>query len=210
MVIKFIRFGLLITTIQFILGASCNKDNSRPCRNGYSFDATSIWNPEKQTYTVGDTIILSSEISKTLNDLVNPSLVINYSNTIAIGGGIGIGYLDTITRTALPGRNYFDLVTVIGSLTESSVAPDQGPAFIYKETLDKYELKVGLICKQKGIYGLSVSNLKSPGIRGKNCTNADFSMTVTNPDKHISLYQYALGFLPDADGMKRIYCFRVQ
>ncbi len=210
MVIKVIRIGLLITTAHFILGSSCTKNNSRPCRTGYSFNATSIWNPETETYTVGDTIILSSEISKTLNDSINPSLVINYSNAIAIGGGIGIGYLDTITRTAFPGRQYFDLVTVIGSLGETSVAPDQGPAFIYKETFDKYELKVGLICKQKGIYGFSVSDLKSPGIRGKNCTNAGFNMTVTNSDKHILLYQYALGFLPDADGLKRIYSFRVQ
>ena len=206
-----IRIGLLITAIQFILGASCNKNKSYPCRNiVYSFEAASLWSPQREVYNVGDTIILSSEIPKTLSDLINPVLVVDYSNAVGIGGGVGIAYLDTITRTAIPGRRYFDLVTFIGSLGERSVAPDQGPAFTYTESFNKYELRVGLICKQKGIYNFSVSDLKSPGLKGKNCTNAGFNMAVTNSIKNLLLYERVLSITLDADAIKRNYCFRVQ
>jgi hypothetical protein len=211
MVTNIFKIGLLITATQFLLASGCRKNKTIPCVfGGYSFAVTSEWAPQRQVYNIGDTVYLTSSFPKFLTDLVNPSLVIDYSNAVAIGGGVGIGYLDTITRNAIPGRNKFDFFSITGIVGERAVAPDQGPAFTYSELSNLYSFKCGFICRQKGIFMFSVSDLKSPGLSGKNCTNAGFTMTVTNNEKHFSLYEYALGFPNDADGMKRGYCFRVQ
>ena len=204
------RTALLITAVQFFLGASCNKEMPRQCRGGYAFEATSEWSPQKRVYTVGDTLYLNSNIPKTLTDGINPSIVVDYSNSVAIGGGIGMGYVDTIRQVPVPGRNKFDFFAIIGTIRESSVAADQGPAFTYAEQSSAYSFKCGIICRQKGIYFFSISDLKSPGIRGKDCTNADFGMTLTNPEKNLDLYESATGIILDADGRKRGFAFRVQ
>ncbi len=207
--IKVLRIVLLIAIVQFHIGASCNKENARQCRGGYSFAATSEWSPQLRIYGIGDTIFLSSDIAKSLANLNNPTITIDYTNSVAIGGLIGMAYVDTVQQKAMPGRSKFDYFGITGTIGESAVAGDQGPAFTYTEQLNGYSFKCGIICKQKGIYFFSVSDLKSPGIRGKNCTNANFSMALTNTDKNLSLYQNATGIILDADGVKRGFAFRV-
>ena len=64
--------------------------------------------------------------------------------------------------------------------------------------------------KTKGLFYIGVTNLGSQGLVGKDCTNAGFSMTVTNTNKNINLFQYALNYTPDAMLQKSIYCFRVR
>ena len=121
-----------------------------------------------------------------------------------------MGYVDTILGGPVPGRNRFDFFSITGIMGESSVAADQGPAFTYAEQSSAYSFKCGIICKQKGIYFFSISDLKSPGIRGKDCTNANFGMTLTNSEKNLDLYEGATGVTLDADGRKRGFAFRVQ
>ena len=118
--------------------------------------------------------------------------------------------LDTLTRTTSPARSKFNIVPLFGEIQSLPNNPQNGTAFSYQETTSNYQSKLGFICKEKGIYFFAVSDALSSGLRGKNCTKAGFGMTVTNSDKHFGLYQYALGFMPDADGQRRIYCFRAQ
>lgn len=204
------KAALLITAVQLILGASCNKERPRQCRGGYSFEASSEWGPQRRIYGIGDTLYLTSTIPKTLTDGINTSIVVDYSNSVAIGGGIGMGYVDTFQRIPVPGRSKFDYFSITGTIKESSVAPDQGPSFSYAEQSGVYSFKCGIICKERGIFILSVSDLKSPGIRGKDCTNADFGMTLTNSEKNLDLYENATGIILDAEGRKRNFAFRVQ
>lgn len=210
MATNFFKAALLITAVQLFLGASCNKDRPRQCRGGYSFEATSEWSPQRRIYGIGDTLYLTSTIPKTLIDGINTSIIVDFSNSVAIGGGIGMGYVDTVQRIPLPGRNKFSFFAITGAIGERTVAADQGPAFTYAEQLTSYVFKCGIICKERGIYVFSVSDLKSPGIRGKDCTNADFNMTLTNSEKNLDLYEGATGITLDADGRRRNFAFRVQ
>jgi len=210
MATNLIQTALLITAVQLILAATCNKDSPRQCRGGYVFQATSEWSPQKRVFVVGDTLYLTSNLPKTLTDGINPSIVVDFSNSVAIGGGIGMGYVDTVQRIPLPGRSKFDFFAITGTIGERSIAADQGLAFTYAEQSSGYRFKCGIVCKQKGIYFFSVSDLKSPGIRGKNCTNADFVMTLTNSEKNLDLYEGATGIILDADGRNRGFAFRVQ
>lgn len=209
---NFLKTGLLIILTPFLLSSGCHKNAATPCANdGYSFAATAVFTPEKELYSVGDTIFLNSEFSKTLTDLINPSMTVNYSNSTAIVGDIRIYYLDTITRQPIPAKDSFLFVPIIGTFTERTNNPSAGINFKFIETPQSYQFKGGIVCQKKGIYGFGVSNLKSTGLVGKDCTNADFDMSVSNSNKHLHFHQYALGADPNDPGLQKTgYDFRVQ
>jgi hypothetical protein len=209
---KYLKRVVLITMPFFLLlSFQCNKNGTTPCVfGGYSFAVTSEWTPQKDVYYIGDTIYLTSTFPKKLNDLVNPSFTIDYSNSVGIGGDVGIAAPDSLQRTNRPAKDSFQFISVIGSFIERSGNQNQGINISYIESSSSYQFKGGIICKKKGLYGIAVDNLISMGIRGKNCTNAGFNMNVTNSNKHTFLYQNALGIILDTESEKKIYCFRVQ
>ncbi|MCY7293405.1 MAG: hypothetical protein LH615_14595 [Ferruginibacter sp.] len=212
-IIKKIRIMLLITITLSFLGFSCNRDTTRPCANStaYSFKVTADWTPQQEVYNIGDTIFLNSEFPKILTDYTTiNSQQINYGNSIGIAGNLSTGQIDTVSHKVLSAASKFSYISYIGITTDISGTPENGKNILFAEQANTYKFKLGLIVKQKGIFLLGIPNLLSQGIINENCTNASFEMSVTNSDKHISLYQYALGFPPDADALKRIYCFRVQ
>jgi hypothetical protein len=210
--ISFIKIGLLITTTQFLLSSGCNKNSTKPCANAaYSFAVTCSYSPEMEVYDIGDTIFIESVFPKTLTSLLNPSTIVDYSNSTGIGGDIRINYLDTISRQAIPSRDSFDFVSIVGNFQERTGNQNGGINIMFLEEAQNYHFKGGIICKKKGIYGFGISDLASNGIRGKNCTNAGFAMTLTNVNKHLHLHQYALGVDPNDPMLQRIgYDFRVQ
>lgn len=207
-----LKIVVLITTTQLLLSSGCNKDGTRPCfRAPYSFAVTCNYSPEKEIYNIGDTIFIESIFQKTLISLLNISTVVDYSNSTGIGGGIGFGYMDTMNRKAIPARDSFELLPIVGTFSELPNIQNQSININFIETAQDYRFKAAIICKKKGIYGLGVADLYSNGIRGKNCTNAGFVITVTNPNKHLYLHQYALGVDPNDPMLQRTgYDFRVQ
>jgi hypothetical protein len=213
--INFFKRGMLKSTFLIILlGFRCNKDGTKPCPNfqtAYSFVVTSEWSPQREIYYVGDTIFFTSTFPKILTDQINPSLAIDYSNSTGIGGDISIYYLDSITHQPVPAKDSFQFVSITGNFLERSINQNQGVNTNYFESSSSYQFKGAIICKRKGIYGFGVADLLSQGLRGKNCTNAGFNMTVTNTDKHLHLHQYALNINPnDAYLQQKGYDFRVQ
>ena len=206
-----IRGVLLITVMPFFIAAKCNKDQTRPCFGGtvYSFAVTAEFTLQREVYNLGDTVFLASSFPKTLiDDISNQS--INYSNSLAIAGNIRGIYMDTITRSISYNLSAFELVNFIGTYTFISNSQNEGLNMFYKENNNNYEIKIGFKCLKKGLYYLGITDLASKGIIGKDCTNAGFNMTVSNSNKNINLFQYALGYTPDALLQKSIYCFRVQ
>lgn len=206
----FIKCVLLLTATQFLLASGCRK-GSTPCQFGsYSFAVASEWSPQKEVYNVRDTIIFTSTFSKTLQDLVNPLLQIDYSNSTGISGDIVIYYLDTVTRQPIPARDSFAFYSITGKFVERTGNQNSGINFNYSESNSSYSFKGGLICKRKGIYTVSISNLYSRGIKGKNCTNAGFVMTLNNTNKNLHLHEYALQVSASDPGLqKNVYDFRV-
>jgi hypothetical protein len=212
MVINIFKSGLLITTTLIILSASCNKDKTKPCLNTvYSFQVTSVWNPQREIYQIGDTIFLDSEFPKILTDNATPvPAQIDYSNSVGIFGDIGFSYLDTVLKQPIPAKDSFGYVSIIGNFTERTINQTQGINIKYSELVAKYQFKGGIVCRKKGIYWITVDELSSNGIAGKNCTNAAFGMTVLNSNKHEYLFQNALNITPTPIVLQRMYCFRVQ
>lgn len=210
--IQFLTLGLLITVTLITLGSSCGKDknSSKPCRGGrYSFEATSEFYPQKEVYNVGDTIILNSNIPRILYDNVS-NQNIDYANSLGIGCTFNGSIMDTVNQRINEGFNNFEIINIIGTSSAIVNLPNLGVNILYKENQSGYSSKFGVKLKSKGLFYLVVNNLGSQGIAGQDCTNAGFNMVVTNSNKHINLFQYALNYTPDALLQKSIYCFRVQ
>ena len=206
---KILKIGLLITATQFLFANSCKKEgNTKPCQySNYSFDVTSVFSPQEEVYNVGDTIYLTSTFPKNLLNATSNQLV-DYSNSVGIGGTVSFIQMDTITHNSLDAYNRFELFLLKGTYTQIQNVPNNGINSNYLET-SIYEFKVGITLKQKGLYFFNSANLGSQGLKNQNCTNAGFNMTVTNSNKHFNLFQYALNYYPDALLEKSIYCFRV-
>jgi hypothetical protein len=202
---------LLITAIPFFIAASCNKNDTRPCTNGgYAFAVTSEWNPQREIYNIGDTIFLNSSFSKSLLDLIG-NFNVDYSNAKSIGGNITCFELDSVQHQVVGAVSKFIFVQTTGSVVDNPQLPLEKRNIFYQELNNSYNFKIGIIPKNKGLYAIFISNLNSQGIIGKNCTNADFANTLTNTNKNINLFQYAMNRLPASQfEIDRIYCFRVQ
>ena len=183
-----------------------------PCANGdsYSFLVTSEWFEQKETYSVGDTIFLFSQFPKILTDQVNTNLSINYANSTGIAGNIGITRLDSINRQFIPAKDSFNFVNISGSFSEAALNTSIVKQINIFEKADKYEFLGGLICLKKGVYEIDVDDLNSSGIIGKNCTNAKFTMKVTNSIKNTHLYTQAIGSPPSVLRQEKMYVFRIR
>lgn len=206
-----IKKVLLITAIPFFLSASCNKNDTRPCTNGaYAFAVTSEWNNQREIYTIGDTIFLNSSFSKNLTDLIG-NFNVDYSGAKSIDGNLFIHEMDSVQHIILDAVQKFTFIQQIGTVSNNSQQPSRIKDMKYLESSNAYTFKMGIIPKNKGLYAIFISNLNSQGIIGKNCTNADFADTLTNSNKNINLFQYAMNRPPASQyEIDRIYCFRVQ
>lgn len=209
MAIKYFKSGLLLLVALTTLSARCNKETTRPCYSAapYAFDVTSEWTPQKEVYHIGDTIYLNMSFPKTLTDLLS-SKEVSYQDAVGISGPILTGQLDS--QEIIPAMSNFDYIPVTGTFQNIKNTPEIGKVIFVDEQFTSYKFKVAILLKTKGIYLFYVSDLRSEGLKGKDCTNAVFNMLVTNSDKHISLFQQALNQIPDSVQQRTMYCFKVE
>ncbi len=192
------------------MSSSCKKDSSKPCLNitPFSFNVASNIAPESETYKMGDTLFLNSKIPFAIsNNMTNEQ--VNYENNTGISGSLTFAYFDTSAHLLKASFDKFQIVPYIGNYTPINNTPNNGINCSFVEENRNFQFKIGIIPKQKGIYSLAFNDLSSRGLKNKDCTNANFIMTITNSNKNFNLFQYGLGYPPDAYLQQHIYCFRV-
>lgn len=136
--------------MQFLFAGSCNKDGSRPCRNApYAFDVTSVFTPQKETYNVNDTIFFTSTLSKSLVNTIS-NQQIDYSNSVGIGGDIGIVFPDPVSLQNKPAKDSFDFISLNGNFIPRPINQNQGINTVYTEHANYYIFKGEIICKKRG------------------------------------------------------------
>jgi hypothetical protein len=207
MITKYLKSILLLTSLQLFLGFQC--ENDKPvCNNiAYSFNVTSNWFPGEDIYNINDTIFLTSTFPKTLLDNLS-NQQINYNNSVPIRGIYTFYEMDSVQHALLDGVAKFDFFSANGSIIDNT---SKDKYFLYEKQADNYTLKIGIIAKAKGLFAIQISNLVSNGLNGTICTGADFINILTNPNKHINLFEYAINKPPASQfEIDRIFCFRVQ
>ena len=206
-------FVILITISQLIIGSSCRK-NGTSCNStqaAYSFRVTSEWSPQKVVYSIGDTITLFSSFPKTLQNFLGTSSLIDFSNSTGIGGSYAFYELDSSQNKVKGAVMKLEFIPLVGDVRPGIIVPDDQKSISYQELPNAYQFKLKIVLRSKGIYAFFISDLLSRGINGKNCTEAGFTNIVSNTDKNLSLFQYAMNRPPASQyEVDRIYCFRVQ
>lgn len=155
--ISIVKIGLLIIATQFLLSSGCNKNETKPCvSGGYSFAVTSEWSPQREIYTVGDTIYLTSNFPKFLADQINTSIIVDYSNSTGIGGAAKFYELDTILHTVVGATSKLDFISFIGTVGNEVLIPSEAKSVLYSELSSLYSLKIAVVLKQRGIVNFPI------------------------------------------------------
>jgi hypothetical protein len=205
--------GLLIIVAVTAL-ISCKKnDMPRPClRPPYSFNITAVVKPEKEVYSLGDTVYVESVFPTTLRDIASGGLI-DYRNTVNVGGGqISLGELDSISKTIKDSSDIWAISALQGSLTTVNNLYENRSikTVYYVENSNTYNFQAQIILNKVGIFRIAITNMSSIGIRNRDCSNASFQMQLDNPNRNLFLLENALGIEADPQLDKGIFCFRVQ
>lgn len=210
MVTKILRIKkvLPILAIPFLLGVKCNKDDTRPCRNAtYGFSVSGIFSPQRENYAVGDTIYYHSSFPVKLWD---PTFnrEIDYSNSVGIGGTFNFAKIDSANRKSNYSLQDFFAKSIVGGVIPHN--DSTGISYDYQAGVDSFKVTIAIKLLSKGLYYFAVNDLSSRGIRGQNCTNAGFTMSIVNSNKNLHLFENGMGRTPDALLSQGIFCFSVR
>ncbi len=212
---KIIKKALLITAMPLLFAASCRKnETTKPCSSytAYSFKANAEFLNEKEIYNINDTITLISTLPKILIDYSTTNTQqIDYSNSAGIGGTFSTLLIDSVNHLGNPAVDSFYLLAINGTIS-NGINSNQVVSLTYSELPNSYSLIIKIIAKKKGNYQISLNDLSSIGIRGKDCTNAAFDTKIINANKHLHILTNAAipGVSLDQYRVDHIYCFRVQ
>ncbi len=189
MATKYLRMALIVLLPFSLLLAGC----PRTCVEAvYSFSINASFLPERDSIRLGDTLYLTSSIPIQLRDVTSGDLV-NYQNA-KIAGNLGIGKLSSGVKTPIEAVDQFKYVSVQGQIyNDLSIPSPKGvQQTLYSQKANTYELTVGLIPLNEGVYVLGVGF--PVGIRGgHDCEKAGFSLKVTNGNRHLDFYEKVTG-----------------
>jgi hypothetical protein len=206
--VRLIRKVLPILAIPFLLGVKCNKDDTRPCRYAaYSFSVSGIFSPQRENYNVGDTIYYHCSFPVKLMDRTS-NTEIDYSNSVGIGGTFNFAKIDSANRESNYSLQDFFAKSIVGVVIPHK--DSTGINYDYQVVVDSFKATIAIRLLSKGVYYFAVNDLSSRGIRGQNCTNAGFSMSIVNSNKNLHLFENGMGRAADALLSRGIFCFRVR
>ena len=210
MVTKIVRCKkiLPILAIPFLVGVKCRKEDTWPCRNAtYGFSVSGVFSPQRENYAVGDTIYYHCSFPVKLWDpLYNRE--IDYSNSVGIGGTFNFSKIDSAKRESNSSLQDFFVKSIVGEVTPHK--DSTGIYYNYQAGVDSFKVTIAIKLLSKGLYYFAVGNLSSRGIRGQNCTNAGFTMSIVNSNKNLHLFENGMGQAADALLSPKIFCFRVR
>lgn len=200
---------IVIVVILNIFLAGCPK----PCiRINYSFSVDARITPDLDSIKVGDTIYLVSSFPAELKDQRTGELV-NYSNSAGIGNTLAISNLPTGDTIAKDAVFDFDYISIDGRIynDRNIPSPDRVQQITYMESNGTYNLKVGLIAKQPGVYIIGLGDGLSNGKKkNHNCEKASFNTNVINVNQHFYLIEkWKPDIVFNDFGRKHGYAFKV-
>ena len=192
------------------IAATCNK--KLDCSQSvYSFEGNYKAYPVLDSIRIADTIWLESTISTQLNDLMRNQLV-NYSGAVNLGMAVGYGELlggNLFDPGGIPAANSFENILIKGTQLQS-LNPEQTRLFRFIEQVGKYEFKLGIVPKKKGLLAISPGNAANVYTRSNTCDKASFNLVFANTNQHLYLYEQSRpGYTPSDYERIHMYCFKV-
>ena len=176
----------------------------------YNFNMTERFYPEQDSIKIGDTVWTVSSHSTTFNDTVSGNSVDYNGSTL----GLNIRLLNYTASSNVDSGNLgafhsFTTVVTNGSEVGNDNIPDENKGVNFQQMNNQYFLKVAFVPKEKGIFGISLSDAVAMR-RHNGCELAYVTITNDNTNKHLYYYQ---NIRPDYEissyEKTHLYCFKV-
>ena len=175
----------------------------------YNFNMQEVFYPERDSILIGDTLFIEASHSTTFNDTLTNKLI-DFSGS-NIGGSLRVLRLPDSSTIAVGGMNDFNILVLKGSAVGNDYIPSENKEFVFGESNNNYDLKIGFVAKQKGLFLMSLGN--SLGIIKKRggCEKANILITNANINNHLFFYENWLhSNLISKYEKTHIYCFKVK
>lgn len=142
--------------------------------------------PDLDSIHINDTIWLEVNEPTILKD-VQTGKDVNYNGATNLGSAIGFEKLSPTTGEFMTGVvDRFNFFLVKG-INVTNVSPEIYKEYFFAEENGRYIFKLGVIPKEKGIFGLVFSNASSVIRKNDNCTKAFFTLNFKNTNQHYYL-----------------------
>lgn len=152
----------------------------------YSFALGLKAYPDQDSLHIGDTIWLEVDALTTLTDL-QTGQEIDYSGAANLGSAIAFQALSRETgQFTIDAVEKFNFILIYGREIGNR-SPSLYKGYNFAEVNGRYVFKLGLIPKEKGIFGLIFSNADNVYRKTDNCTKASFGLTFKNTNQHYYL-----------------------
>lgn len=181
---------IYVTTVY----STCRKTIFGCGEESRSFQINAKIYPDKDSIQIGDTMWLEVDAPTTLKDGFSGTMI-DYSGAANLGTLIGFGEC-SIIGISKNAANFFDYYLVAGRKIDNR-NPEQIRAYLFDEKNNHYVFKLGVITKQKGIYGVAFGNAANVYRNSDKCTKAGFTINLENPNHHYYLNpNFQSGALP--------------
>lgn len=196
--------GAFLSALLF-LQATCNKHGLDCAATKYSFQLPIRAYPNKEWVHVGDTIWLEINESTTLKDNQSGQSI-NYGGAQNLGSGVSFSALSSNNEFTLNAVDKFEFVLKKGTELRRGFNNGLGNEYRFVEEQDRYLFLLGIVAKEKGIYGIVFSNAANVFRTNDRCTKANFAILFEDTDQHYRLNPF---YIPGTNPRGGDYYFKV-
>lgn len=155
---KILKSFALLLLLPFLMGTYCNKEYDRiEPKQGFSEKIN--LSPEQKTYSINDTLWLDFQTAdKTLFDTISNQRL----STGTVTFNFTVILIAKYVNPVVPSGVYCDFIHPV-NVTSYQQASDYGTATTIEVGCDnapRYDLKLGIVLKHKGIYVLDIATIK--------------------------------------------------
>lgn len=186
--------------------STCKKGGPACANTVYSFEMGARAYPDRDNIFMGDTLWIEINTPTSLTDIATNN-VIDYGGAENLGSAIGFAQYsgkDTIIDAA----NFFDYYLIAGvQVNNPQVSKIREYLFVQRN--NNYAFKLGIIPKQKGVFGIGFSNAANVYRNFDKCTKASFQLFFENTHQHYYLNPNIKGSNFDTTKPSGSYYFKV-
>lgn len=185
---------LLVLIFVISVSGSCKKVRIFCAENVYSFEATARVINHKDSVNIGDTIWLEVTAPVIQVDKISGQSI-TYSKAANLG--TAIGFAELVLPIVAEAADKFDYYLVQGlPVNNPRVSAIREYSFI--ENGARYEFKLGIIPKQKGIFDFALSNASAVFRTTDECTKAFYRISFTETPLHLYYVNQVYGRTQDS------------
>ncbi len=184
MATKIFTVAMLLIITMASTFSTCRKGGLGCANTVYNFHIGVKAFPDNAWISLNDTLWLEVNAPTSFTD-ISSNIIINYSGASNLGSAIGFGEFNG-KDSVIEAANFFDYILINGSKVDNPFVT-KIREYLFVQQNDRYIFKLGVIPKNKGVFGLGFSNAANVSRANDKCTKASFIINFENTKQHYYL-----------------------